>query len=480
MKRCDVAIITNNSSGINLAINLDRKEYHVALYDVDIVIDGKVTTVKDQNTRLISTDIQQIYDLSTLLLILDDPKIVFIIGDNNVFAEQMLSVLKERLDAGDIVIDCCNTYYEDTANRTRSFEQMGVLYLGTGLVGDTLKQPCLMPGGSYSAYMASIDILQDLSDKHCTYMGPDGAGQFVKMVHDAIEWSILQLISEHIGVLRAGLDLEYEELHYLLCDWNSKETLNSYLLDVVADIIGRYDFESRRPLIDIASDVVGFDLSSSWIGKSAMLLAVPIPTLTEAINVRFLTYMKGERQAISNFLPSFSIKVSGNESQSYISRAESSLYICLSLTYVQGFDLIAKASDMYGWQMNIGDVAQAFSNGSYIKSRMLNRIVNLLKKNRSYKNLLMDSDYLRVSTSHFPSLRRMVATAAEGGYPMPCTFACLSYLDTVAQSKLPTGIIQLASDYINGSGYERIDKDGVFYADWHDPNSGTRSIKSRT
>ena len=180
MKRCDVAIITNNSSGINLAINLDRKEYHVALYDVDIVIDGKVTTVKDQNTRLISTDIQQIYDLSTLLLILDDPKIVFIIGDNNVFAEQMLSVLKERLDAGDIVIDCCNTYYEDTANRTRSFEQMGILYLGTGLVGDTLKQPCLMPGGSYSAYMASIDILQDLSDKHCTYMGPDGAGQFVK------------------------------------------------------------------------------------------------------------------------------------------------------------------------------------------------------------------------------------------------------------------------------------------------------------
>ena len=145
------------------------------------------------------------------------------------FAEQMLSVLKERLDAGDIVIDCCNTYYEDTANRTRSFEQMGILYLGTGLVGDTLKQPCLMPGGSYSAYMASIDILQDLSDKHCTYMGPDGAGQFVKMVHDVIEWSILQLISEHIGVLRAGLDLEYEELHYLLCDWNSKETLNSYL-----------------------------------------------------------------------------------------------------------------------------------------------------------------------------------------------------------------------------------------------------------
>ncbi len=186
MKRCDVAVITNNSCGINLAINLEQKEYHVALYDVDVVIDGRVTTVKEQNTRLKGTDIQQIYDMNTLLLILDDPKIVFVMGDNNVFAEQILSLLKESLDAGDIVIDCCNTYYEDTASRTRAFEQMGILYLGTGLVGDTLKQPCLLPGGSYTAYMATIEILQDLCDNHCTYMGPDGAGQFVKMVHAAV------------------------------------------------------------------------------------------------------------------------------------------------------------------------------------------------------------------------------------------------------------------------------------------------------
>lgn len=489
MIKCDAAVITNSKTGINLSINIDEKDYKVALYDVDAIIDGRVASDRihpERNANIRNTNIQPVYDIDTLMLTLKKPSVVFLIGDTSIFAEQMLSLLAEKLDPGDIVIDCCNSYFEDTAQRTRNFENRGIYYLGTGFSGgeeEALIGPSLLVGGSRKGYSIAEGVLKDVCSRNLTgelYLGPDGTGQFVKMVHDAILWAVSQLIAEHIGILRAGINCNNDELHNILCDWNSKETLNSLLLDIIADITSRVDNVTHSALIDLVSDVVSFDLSSYWVGKSAMLLGVPVPTLLESINVRYLSYMKNERQNLSKSIYSSFMKIPGNDRVSYISRVESSLYMSICCAYTQGFELISKASDMYGWGISLSKVAESLRRGSYIRSRILERIADTYNKNNNNSNLFLDKNFLRNAVYHLSSLRKIVSYAAEGGIPMSATFSALSYIDTLSKSILPTGIIQLCQDYIHGTGYEKLDEEGVFYADWKNPSLNTRSIKFKT
>ncbi len=484
MRKCDVGIITDGRSGMDLARNMERHGYLVSVYQVSLPgLDSKEYQ-SDLAGSLHGTSVELVFDMETFLLSLPKNRVVFLLGKRESFSDLLLPELKNALTANDIIVDCGDVDHERSTKRCRTFhKENGIYYLGTGFLGgeeEALQKPSFLVGGPYVAYDRVRVLLNDISAQVdgfscCPYVGPEGAGDYVKMIHNGIGQVFLQVISEAILLLQRLLGCDAVKVHDVLSEWNEHE-LDGYLLDIAADISGRFDKETNEPILQIALDKVEPCPSSRWIGQSAMELAVPIPIVLESFQSEYLANYKNERIASSKMIKNPKEKTFTDlERKSFLERIRRSVYMGAICAFSQGFALLAKASDHYAWNVDFLSVARTFQGGGYLRCKLLDRIIDAFSRNNKLDNLLLDTNFRSAAESYVPDLREVVATAISSGLAVPSLCSAVSYIDQYRCPKSMAGFIQLMRDYIASSGYERVDRQGIFFADWKNPAKSIRS-----
>ena len=381
--------------------------------------------------------------------------------------------LKPLLDKGDIVIDGGNTFFVDTQRRNKELSELGIHFIGTGVSGGeegALKGPSIMPGGQKEAYELVAPIFQDISakvnDEPCTtYIGPDGAGHYVKMVHNGIEYGDMQLICEAYFIMKHVLGLEAQELHEVFADWNKGE-LDSYLIEITADIFTKVDEETGKPLVDLILDTAGQKGTGKWTSQSALDLGVPLPMITESVFARFISAMKDERTKASKVLTGPEIKAFTGDKAAYIESVRKALYLSKIVSYAQGFAQMRAASEEYNWDLNYGEIAMIFRGGCIIRAQFLQKIKDAYDRDPELKNLLLDPYFSDITEQYQSALREVISGAVLNGIPVPSFAAALAYFDSYRTETLPANLLQAQRDYFGAHTYQRTDKEGVFHTNW--------------
>jgi len=469
MAKADIGLIGLAVMGQNLVLNMESKGYCVAVYNRTAertreFIDGPAKGKE----RIIPA-----YTLEEFVASLSRPRKVMIMVKAGKPVDDVIDSLVPLLDEGDIVIDGGNSYFKDTIRRTEQLVQKGILYMGVGVSGGeegALKGPSIMPGGSYEAWKQVGKILRDIAAKVgdgipcCDYVGPDGAGHYVKMVHNGIEYGDMQLISEAYFLMKELLGLSAPEMQPIFQKWNEGE-LNSYLIEITADILGRIDEETGLPMVDVILDRAGQKGTGKWTSQDALDLGVAIPTITEAVFARCISAIKEERVAASKVLKGPQAKFDGDREQ-LIEDIGRALYASKICSYAQGFALLKQASETYNWNLKLGDIALLWRGGCIIRAQFLERIKEAYTRNPSLANLLLDPYFKEVVEKAQDSWRRVVSLAVQYGIPVPCFSSALFYYDSYRRDKLPANLIQAQRDYFGAHTYERVDREGTFHTDW--------------
>jgi 6-phosphogluconate dehydrogenase len=373
--------------------------------------------------------------------------------------------LKPYLEKGDILIDGGNTFFADTQRRNKELSELGLHFIGTGVSGGeegALKGPSIMPGGQKEAYDLVAPIFKDISAKvngePCTtYIGPDGAGHYVKMVHNGIEYGDMQLISEAYFLLKNVLGLTADELHKVFSDWNKGE-LDSYLIEITADIFTKTDEETGKPLVDVILDTAGQKGTGKWTSQS--------PLITESVFARFISAMKDERVEASKLLRGPEAKPFTGDREGFIESVRKALYMSKICSYAQGFAQMRAASEEYGWDLQYGDIAMIFRGGCIIRAQFLQKIKDAYDRDPGLKNLLLDPYFKEIVESYQGALREIVALAAQSGIAVPCSASALAYYDSYRTETLPANLLQAQRDYFGAHTYQRVDKEGIFHTEW--------------
>jgi 6-phosphogluconate dehydrogenase len=469
MAKADIGLIGLAVMGQNLVLNMESKGYCVAVYNRTAertreFIDGPAKGKE----RIIPA-----YTLEEFVASLSRPRKIMIMVKAGKPVDDVIDSLVPLLDEGDIVIDGGNSYFKDTIRRTEQLVQKGILYMGVGVSGGeegALKGPSIMPGGSYEAWKQVGKILRDIAAKVgdgipcCDYVGPDGAGHYVKMVHNGIEYGDMQLISEAYFLMKELLGLSAPEMQPIFQKWNEGE-LNSYLIEITADILGRIDEETGLPMVDVILDRAGQKGTGKWTSQDALDLGVAIPTITEAVFARCISAIKEERVAASKVLKGPQAKFDGDREQ-LIEDIGRALYASKICSYAQGFALLKQASETYNWNLKLGDIALLWRGGCIIRAQFLERIKEAYTRNPSLANLLLDPYFKEVVEKAQDSWRRVVSLAVQYGIPVPCFSSALFYYDSYRRDKLPANLIQAQRDYFGAHTYERVDREGTFHTDW--------------
>jgi 6-phosphogluconate dehydrogenase len=327
-----------------------------------------------------------------------------------------------------------------------------------------------MPGGQESAYKLVEPILTAISakvngDPCCTYIGPDGAGHYVKMVHNGIEYGDMQLIGEAYHLLKDVLGLDAKEFHEIFSEWNKGE-LDSYLIEITADIFSQYDEETGKPMVDVILDAAGQKGTGKWTSQSALDLGVPLSMITESVFSRFLSAMKEERVAASKILTGPAKPEFKGDKAEFIENVRKALFASKIVSYAQGFAQMRAASDEYGWDLKYGNIAMIFRGGCIIRSQFLQNIKDAYDRDAALKNLLLDPYFNNVVTTYQDAWRKVVATAVENGIPVPGFSSALSYYDSYRTERLPANLLQAQRDYFGAHTFKRVDKEGVFHHQW--------------
>jgi len=469
MSLTDVGLIGLAVMGQNLVLNMESKGYSVSVYNrtserTREFINGSAKGKE----RIVPT-----YTIEEFVSSLSRPRKIMIMVKAGQAVDAMIGSLVPLLDEGDIVIDGGNSYFKDTIRRTERLAQKGILFMGVGVSGGeegALKGPSIMPGGSREAWEQVGKILKDISAKVgdgipcCDYIGPDGAGHYVKMVHNGIEYGDMQLISEAYFFMKELLGLSAGEMQPIFQKWNEGE-LNSYLIEITADILGRIDHETGLPLVDVILDRAGQKGTGKWTSQEGLDLGVGIPTIAEAVFARCISAVKEERVAASKVLKGPKIPLNIDYEQ-LIDDIGKALYASKICSYAQGFDLLKHASATYNWNLKLGDIALLWRGGCIIRAQFLDRIKEAYTRDPSLANLLLDSYFKEVIHGAQYSWRRVVSLAAQCGIPVPCFSSALSYYDSYRREKLPANLIQAQRDYFGAHTYERVDKEGTFHTEW--------------
>jgi len=471
LKKSDIGVIVKGKIGINLARNLVNNGYYVSLYNLNYKDEKYQKFVASNRNELF----EFVYDFDAMTVSLTDNKIIFLVSENDEFPDEVYDVLLEKCNSQDIIVDFSDIGFEKSIGICKRFEKNAIAYLGAGMSGGAeaaLNGPSFMPGGSIYAYDKVKEILENVAAQIdgvpcCSYIGPEGSGIYVKMIHDAIAYGMLQLLSESAYIIQTMLQCDNNELHDILSEWNTGE-LDSLLLDLTADITGRTDQNSDKALMNIVLDKVGYRKNAYLISTNAFELSVPIPVIIEAINARFMSNMKKERIASSKMIPSPQIKqIQVSERKDFIEKVRCSLYLGLICVYAQSFALLKKASIAYNWNIDMSLAARIFQGGSFIKSKMLFRVAEAFARKNDVDNLFVDVYFKSVADNYSANLREIAANSIINGLATPAIINSMSYIDNYRCAKMPVGIIQLARDFICNSGYERIDKQGLFHVDWN-------------
>ena len=388
--------------------------------------------------------------------------------------DDCINKLTPYLEQGDIIIDGGNSHYPDTIRRTKSLEEQGFLFVGAGVSGGeegALKGPSIMPGGSSSAWPEVKDIFQTISAKVendepcCDWIGEDGSGHFVKMVHNGIEYGDMQLICEAYQIMKDLLGMSADEMHDIFKQWNEGE-LSSYLIEITADILA-YKEKDGTPLVDRILDTAGQKGTGKWTATVALELGTPLTLIGEAVFSRYLSSIKQDRVEASKLLGGPNIQFNGNKEQ-VLEDIHDALYAAKIVSYAQGYTLLNEAANQFNWNLNFGGIALMWRGGCIIRSAFLNKIKDAYDHNPEIKNLLLDPFFKDKINNCQPGWRRIASIAMTHGVPIPAMTSSLSYYDGYRSARLPANLLQAQRDYFGAHSYERVDRSvgEFFHTNW--------------
>ncbi|AMQ05545.1 NADP-dependent phosphogluconate dehydrogenase [Sporosarcina psychrophila] len=468
MTKKQMGVIGLGVMGMNLALNIESKGYSVAVYDY-----WTDRTDEFSNKEAKDKAIHGSYSIEDLVASLEVPRKILLMVKAGETTDTVIQSLVPHLQQGDILIDGGNTFFKDTNRRAATLKESGIHFIGAGVSGGeegARNGPSIMPGGSKEAYEQVKPILDAISAKvdgiPCSaYMGLDGAGHYVKMVHNGIEYGDMQLISEAYFIMKHALGLDAQELHEIFSEWNKGE-LDSYLIEITADIFTKMDEETGKPLIDQILDVAGQKGTGKWTSQNALDLGVSLPIVTESVFARFISSIKGERVAASKLLKGPELKKYVGDPKELIEAIRKALYMSKICSYAQGFAQMRAASEEYDWKIPYGEVAMIFRGGCIIRAQFLQNIKEAFDTNSDLPNLLVDPYFQEIVGDYQNSLREVVAVAIQHGIPIPALSSALAYYDSYRTETLPANLIQAQRDYFGAHTYERLDKEGHFHTEW--------------
>ncbi|QHT48049.1 NADP-dependent phosphogluconate dehydrogenase [Bacillus sp. SB49] len=466
MGKQNIGVIGLGVMGANLSLNIKDNGYSVSVYDY--WTDRVEEMVKDANDdKVVGT-----YSAEEFVDSLETPRKILMMVKAGETTDKVIDSLVPYLEKGDMLIDGGNTFYEDTERRASYLEEKGIHFIGTGFSGGeegARKGPSIMPGGPREAYEEVKPIFDAIAAKVqgtpcAAYMGQGGAGHYVKMVHNGIEYGDMQLICEAYFLMKNVLGLSAEELHQVFKEWNEGE-LDSYLIEITADIFTKVDEETGKPLVEVILDTAGQKGTGKWTSQSALDLGVPLPIITESVFARFISAMKEERQKASQYLTGPEIKFTGNKEEA-IESIRKALYMSKIASYAQGFTQMKAASEEKGWDLQYGDIAMNFRGGCIIRAQFLQKIKDAFENDKELTNLLLDPYFQDIAVNYQKDLRDTLTLAIQNGIPVPAFSGALAYFDSYRTAKLPANLLQAQRDYFGAHTYQRVDKEGTFHTDW--------------
>jgi 6-phosphogluconate dehydrogenase len=467
-KAYDIGLIGLAVMGENLVMNMANKGFGVVVYNRTT---SKVDNFLQRNSE--GKKLGGAHSIEELTKLLTKPRKIMLMVKAGKPVDDMIAELLPYLEQGDIIIDGGNSFFEDTRRRFTELSRQGIRFVGMGVSGGeegALKGPSLMPGAELSAYQEIAPIFTAIAAQVadgpcCAYVGTDGAGHYVKMVHNGIEYGDMQLISEAYYIMKIALGLSAEELYEVFDEWN-KGDLDSYLIEITRDIFLQKDEQTGKPLVEMILDKAGQKGTGKWTSKCALDLGVPTPTITEAVFARCMSAYKEERVVASSLLKGPSSDKYLGDKQKFIQAIHDALYASKICSYAQGFALLKAADKEYSWNLNYGDIALLWRGGCIIRAQFLDRIKESFQRDGSLPNLLLAPYFQDALGRVQDNWRLTVKNCKELGISTPAFSASLDYYDSYRQAVLPSNLIQAQRDYFGAHTYERIDRPGSFHTEW--------------
>ena len=468
MSQQAIGVVGMAVMGRNLALNIESRGHAVSIFNRSREKTDEVMA-ENPGRKLVPT-----YTLETFVQSLEKPRRILLMVKAGEPTDDTIAQLKPLLDQGDILIDGGNTNFQDTIRRNQELAKAGLHFIGTGVSGGeegALHGPSIMPGGPRDAYDLVAPILTEIAarakdGKPCVaYMGPDGAGHYVKMVHNGIEYGDMQLIAESYAVLKDVLGLSNAELAKVYTEWNQGE-LDSYLIEITAKIFGKKDEKTGQDLVDVILDRAAQKGTGKWTSQSALDLGVPLPLITESVFARVLSSLKDQRVAASKQLSGPANKPFTGDRQAFITAVSRALYLSKIVSYAQGFAQLRAASDEYNWKLDYGTIAQIWRGGCIIRARFLQAITDAYAQDGALANLLLAPYFRDIAEQYQAALREVVTAAIQAGVAVPCFASAIAYCDGYRSERLPANLIQAQRDFFGAHTFERIDQPGSFHEAW--------------
>jgi 6-phosphogluconate dehydrogenase len=468
-QQADFGLVGLAVMGENLVLNIESRGFTVAVFNrtvdkVDHFVKG----------RALGKNILGAHSIAELVASLKKPRRIMLMVKAGKPVDEFIEQIIPHLDAGDIIIDGGNSHFPDTIRRTKYLESKGLMFIGTGVSGGeegALKGPSIMPGGSPAAWPHVKPVFQAIAARVadgtpcCDWVGNDGAGHFVKMVHNGIEYGDMQLICEAYQIMHEVLGMGAAEMHEVFKSWNMGD-LNSYLIEITRDILAFKDADGK-PLVDKILDTAGQKGTGKWTSVTSLDLGIPLTLISEAVFARCLSAIKEERVAASKVLKGPAIEFTGDK-KAFLADLEQALYASKIVSYAQGFTLMRAAAEEYKWNLNYGGIALLWRGGCIIRSAFLGKIKEAFDRNGSLANLLLDPFFKETIESSQKAWRRVIATAVMNGVWIPAFSTALNYYDGYRNARLPANLLQAQRDYFGAHTYERIDKPRgeFFHTNW--------------
>jgi 6-phosphogluconate dehydrogenase len=454
--------------GENIALNVERNGFPIAVYNR-----SREKTDAFMSNRAGGRNVKAAFTLEEFVASLERPRKILVMVQAGKPVDAVIQQLKPLLQEGDIIIDGGNSWFEDTERRTQELETTGLRYIGMGVSGGeegALNGPSLMPGGTKSSYEYLSPIFNRIAaqvdDGPCvTYIGPGGSGHYVKMVHNGIEYGDMQLIAEAYDLLKNVGGLDATQLHQVFTEWNQTDELNSFLIEITANIFPYVDPGTKQPLVDLIVDAAGQKGTGRWTVQTALELGVAIPTITAAVNSRIISSIREERIAASKQLTG-PVPTQFKDTKTFVNMVRDALYCSKICSYAQGMALISTASKTYNWGLNLGEMARIWKGGCIIRAGFLNKIKKAFDENPALPNLLLAPEFKQTILDRQSAWREIIVTAAKTGIPVPAFSASLDYFDSYRRERLPQNLTQAQRDYFGAHTYKRVDIEGTFHTEW--------------
>ncbi|PWF99873.1 NADP-dependent phosphogluconate dehydrogenase [Levilactobacillus bambusae] len=473
-KKADIGVVGMAVMGKNLALNIESRGYTVGITNRTPARTQQV--IKDHGDKnLIPT-----YSLQEFVDSLQKPRRILMMVKAGQPTDDIINELLPMLDKGDVLIDGGNTNFHDTMARNARLDESGINFIGMGVSGGelgALEGPSLMPGGQKDAYDLVAPILEKIAakapqdGKPCVaYIGPNGAGHYVKMVHNGIEYGDEELIDESYNIMRNVGGIGVDDQAKIFKDWNKGE-LDSYLIEITADILTRKDDlgdDKSKPIVDMILDRGNNKGTGKWSSEDALAIQVPQSVITESVYARYISMMKDERVAASKVLAAPDNKVDLPDRDTFVEKVREALYFSKIMSYAQGFEQLRVASDTYNWDLKYGELAQIWRAGCIIRARFLQNITDAYEKNPDLKNLLLDDYFKEIAAKYQQSTRDVINWAVQAGVPVPSFSAAITYYDSYRAEVLPANLLQAQRDYFGAHTYERVDRPGDFHYTWYE------------